>query len=114
MPTHRPQCRPLPGEHVEHGFAVGVQIDGEVQAVAARREVGGLARRRRGLGGAAGDQPVPDEGEPDDTQWRYADNPVAEWLGSDERTNHGGEANPEGEPAVQGTKPFTHEQHMPG
>ncbi|WP_159837735.1 manganese catalase family protein [Nocardia sp. CY41] len=51
---------------------------------------------------------------PEGMQWRYVDNPVTEWLGSDERANHGAEANPEGEPTVQGTKPFTHEQHMPG
>ncbi|MEW1740610.1 manganese catalase family protein [Nocardia beijingensis] len=50
---------------------------------------------------------------PSGTEWRYIDNPVSEWLDSDERVNHGAETNPQGEPTVQGTKPFTHESHIP-
>lgn len=50
---------------------------------------------------------------PSGTEWRYIDNPVTEWLRSDDRVNHGAETNPEGEPAVRGTKPFTHESHIP-
>ncbi|MGK8488560.1 manganese catalase family protein [Nocardia asiatica] len=50
---------------------------------------------------------------PTGTEWRYIDNPVTEWLESDDRVNHGAETNPAGEPAVQGSKPFTHESHIP-
>ncbi|WP_280493517.1 manganese catalase family protein [Nocardia asiatica] len=50
---------------------------------------------------------------PTGTEWRYIDNPVTEWLESDARVNHGAETNPAGEPAVQGSKPFTHESHIP-
>ncbi|MET9027266.1 manganese catalase family protein [Nocardia sp. NPDC004168] len=50
---------------------------------------------------------------PSGTEWRYIDNPVSEWLDSDDRVNHGAQTNPQGEPAVHGTKPFTHESHIP-
>ncbi|WP_280249782.1 manganese catalase family protein [Nocardia abscessus] len=50
---------------------------------------------------------------PAGTEWRYIDNPVTEWLDSDDRVNHGAENNPAGEPAVHGSKPFTHESHIP-
>lgn len=46
-------------------------------------------------------------------EWRYVDNPASEWLGTSQRENKGAETNPEGKPAVQGSKPFTHEQHVP-
>ena len=48
---------------------------------------------------------------PSGMEWRYVEEPTQEWLGTDLRKNQGAEANPEGTPAVQGAKPFTHEQH---
>ncbi|AYF74566.1 manganese catalase family protein [Nocardia yunnanensis] len=48
---------------------------------------------------------------PEGMQWRYVDDPVGQWLSGDQRRNRGLETNPMGSPAVQGTKPFTHEQH---
>lgn len=50
---------------------------------------------------------------PDGMEWRYVDDPVGQWLSGGERRNRGQETNPEGSPSVQGTKPFTHEQHAP-
>ncbi|WP_280500419.1 manganese catalase family protein [Nocardia farcinica] len=50
---------------------------------------------------------------PEGMQWRYIEDPAGQWLGSDERANRGPQDNPQGEPAVHGSKPFTHEQHMP-
>jgi Mn-containing catalase len=34
-----------------------------------------------------------------------------QWLRSDARPSKGEERSPEGQPAVQSEKPFTHEQH---
>jgi Mn-containing catalase len=50
---------------------------------------------------------------PEGMEWRYVETPAQEWLGTDLRENHGAETNPTGKPAVQGAKPFTHEQHSP-
>ncbi|MEU7629116.1 manganese catalase family protein [Nocardia sp. NPDC049220] len=50
---------------------------------------------------------------PAGTEWRYIDDPITEWLTSDEHANHGADTNPHGEPAVHGSKPFTHESHLP-
>jgi Mn-containing catalase len=50
---------------------------------------------------------------PKGMEWNYVEAPTQEWLGSDIRQNKGAERNPSGEPAVQGDKPFTHEQHAP-
>jgi len=49
---------------------------------------------------------------PEGTEWKYVENPTSEWLGGEERVNRGAENNPQGSPAVDGTKPFTHEQHV--
>ncbi|MFI6366129.1 manganese catalase family protein [Nocardia sp. NPDC050630] len=51
---------------------------------------------------------------PEGMEWRYVEDPVGQWLRSGERENHGTQMNPGGEPVVQGSKPFTHEQHIPG
>ena len=48
---------------------------------------------------------------PSGMEWRYVEEPTQEWLGTDLRKNQGAETNPQGSPAVQGAKPFTHEQH---
>ncbi|NKS53444.1 manganese catalase family protein [Rhodococcus hoagii] len=49
---------------------------------------------------------------PEGTEWKYVENPTSEWLGSEDRVNRGVEDNPQGSPAVDGTKPYTHEQHV--
>jgi Mn-containing catalase len=46
--------------------------------------------------------------------WEYVEDPVSGWLSAGKGRNHGAENNPQGEPAVDGTEPFTHEQHVPG
>jgi Mn-containing catalase len=48
---------------------------------------------------------------PEGIEWNYVENPEAQWLGTALRENTGAETNPGGEPSVDGTKPFTHEQH---
>ncbi|OQM78818.1 manganese catalase family protein [Rhodococcus sp. 66b] len=48
---------------------------------------------------------------PEGMQWRYVEKPTEQWLGGEESVNRGGELNPDGAPAVSGSKPFTHEQH---
>lgn len=48
---------------------------------------------------------------PEGMKWKYVQKPAEEWLGSKLRQNQGTKKNPTGEPAVQGQKPFTHEQH---
>ena len=50
---------------------------------------------------------------PQGMEWQYVEKPIEQWLGTDSRQNKGHERNPGGEPAVQGEKPFTHEQHVP-
>jgi Mn-containing catalase len=50
---------------------------------------------------------------PDGLQWKYIEKPEQQWLGTDLRRNTGGEQNPSGSPAVEGDKPFTHEQRTP-
>ncbi|GAA0714489.1 manganese catalase family protein [Dactylosporangium roseum] len=45
------------------------------------------------------------------TEWRYVERPT-EWIGSAERSNRGGEAGVEGTPAVRGTPPFVHQEHV--
>ncbi|MBF6088382.1 manganese catalase family protein [Nocardia cyriacigeorgica] len=50
---------------------------------------------------------------PQGVEWEYVEDPVRDWLGTSQRDNQGPTANPEGSPAIAGTKPFTHEQHMP-
>jgi Mn-containing catalase len=50
---------------------------------------------------------------PSGMEWRYVEAPTQQWLGTDIRQNHGAENNPNGTPAVQGDKPFTHEEHHP-
>ncbi len=50
---------------------------------------------------------------PEGTEWRYVEAPADQWLRSEDSTNRGETESPEGGPAVHGTKPFTHEQHVP-
>ena len=50
---------------------------------------------------------------PQGVEWEYVEDPVRDWLGPSQRDNQGPTANPEGSPAIAGTQPFTHEQHMP-
>jgi Mn-containing catalase len=50
---------------------------------------------------------------PEGMEWKYIEKPIEQWLGTDLRQNKGAERAPEGQPAVQGEKPFTHEQHSP-
>jgi Mn-containing catalase len=50
---------------------------------------------------------------PEGMEWEYVEKPEQEWLGGTKRKNKGAERNPEGQPAVQSEKPFTHEQRMP-
>jgi Mn-containing catalase len=50
---------------------------------------------------------------PEGIQWEYIEKPEQQWLGSDIRQNKGAEHNPSGSPAVDGDKPFTHEQRTP-
>lgn len=51
---------------------------------------------------------------PQGMSWDYVADPASDWLGSGKSRNKGADMNPQGEPAVDGTKPFTHEQHIPG
>lgn len=44
-------------------------------------------------------------------QWKYVQKPQEQWLGTKLRENKGQKNNPDGQPAVDGDKPFTHEQH---
>lgn len=48
---------------------------------------------------------------PQGTEWKYVANPTQDWLGGSTRENRGQQDNPEGQPAVRGSKPFTHQQH---
>lgn len=48
---------------------------------------------------------------PEGMEWEYVEKPDQQWLGTKKRENKGAERSPEGQPAVQGEKPFTHEQH---
>ncbi|AKS31061.1 manganese catalase family protein [Mycolicibacterium goodii] len=48
---------------------------------------------------------------PGGMEWEYVEKPEQQWLGGETRKNRGAADNPEGSPAVQGHKPFTHEQH---
>jgi Mn-containing catalase len=48
---------------------------------------------------------------PEGIEWDYVEKPEQQWLGTDLRNNTGAKKNPDGEPAVEGEKPFTHEQH---
>ncbi|MDV2478244.1 manganese catalase family protein [Rhodococcus zopfii] len=48
---------------------------------------------------------------PQGMEWKYVEAPTEQWLGTDSRENHGVDTNPQGEPEVRGTKPFTHEHH---
>jgi Mn-containing catalase len=50
---------------------------------------------------------------PSGVEWDYVEKPTETWLGSDVRRNRGAESNPEGSPAVDSEKPFTHEQRSP-
>jgi Mn-containing catalase len=50
---------------------------------------------------------------PSGVEWEYIEKPEQQWLGTDLRRNTGGERNPSGSPAVDGDKPFTHEQRTP-
>jgi Mn-containing catalase len=47
---------------------------------------------------------------PEGMEWDYVERPI-DWLDTDVRANKGAEKSPGGSPAVQGSKPFTHEQH---
>ncbi|NKY87380.1 manganese catalase family protein [Nocardia veterana] len=51
---------------------------------------------------------------PQGMSWDYVADPASDWLGSGKSRNKGADSNPQGQPAVDGTKPFTHEQHIPG
>jgi Mn-containing catalase len=46
-------------------------------------------------------------------EWQYVDKPEEKWLGTTICRNTGAKRNPEGSPAVEGEKPFTHEQRTP-
>ncbi|MGV0798473.1 manganese catalase family protein [Mycolicibacterium elephantis] len=48
---------------------------------------------------------------PEGMKWDYVEKPEQQWLGTKKRENKGDQRCPEGQPAVQGEKPFTHEQH---
>jgi Mn-containing catalase len=48
---------------------------------------------------------------PQGMEWEYIEKPEEQWLGTSLRENKGEEINPDGQPAVAGDKPFTHEQH---
>ncbi|MGV0715046.1 manganese catalase family protein [Mycolicibacterium sp. XJ662] len=48
---------------------------------------------------------------PEGMKWDYVEKPQEQWLGTKKRENKGAQRCPEGQPAVQGEKPFTHEQH---
>lgn len=48
---------------------------------------------------------------PEGMKWKYVNKPEEEWLGGRLRQNQGAKKNPEGVPAVDSEKPFTHEQH---
>jgi Mn-containing catalase len=48
---------------------------------------------------------------PEGMKWKYVNKPQEEWLGGKLRQNQGVKKNPEGSPAVDSEKPFTHEQH---
>jgi Mn-containing catalase len=50
---------------------------------------------------------------PEGMEWEYVEKPEQEWLGGTKRKNKGAERSPEGQPAVQSEKPFTHEQRTP-
>lgn len=50
---------------------------------------------------------------PQGVQWRYVEQPVAEWLSSAESANRGDQISANGQPAVQGSKPFVHQEHIP-
>lgn len=48
---------------------------------------------------------------PKGMKWEYVEKPEDQWLGTKKRENKGDQRCPEGQPAVQSEKPFTHEQH---
>ncbi|OCB12958.1 manganese catalase [Mycolicibacterium porcinum] len=48
---------------------------------------------------------------PEGMKWKYVNKPQEDWLGGRLRQNQGAKKNPEGSPAVDSEKPFTHEQH---
>jgi len=50
---------------------------------------------------------------PEGMSWEYVENPQQEWLGDSRRENAGATNNPQGSPAVDSEKPFTHEQRSP-
>ncbi len=50
---------------------------------------------------------------PEGMEWEYVEKPEEQWLGSDRRQNTGQQTNPQGEPAIDAEKPFTHEQRIP-
>lgn len=50
---------------------------------------------------------------PPGMEWRYVEAPAQTWLGSEDRANKGAQTAPSGEPAVHGSKPFTHQEHTP-
>jgi Mn-containing catalase len=50
---------------------------------------------------------------PAGTEWRYVERPVDEWLSSADHKNQGRQKSPGGTPAVQGSKPFVHQEHIP-
>ncbi|WP_299557764.1 manganese catalase family protein [uncultured Mycolicibacterium sp.] len=50
---------------------------------------------------------------PEGMSWDYVEKPEQQWLGGTGRENKGAERCPDGRPAVQGEKPFTHEHHLP-
>jgi Mn-containing catalase len=50
---------------------------------------------------------------PEGMEWEYVEKPEEQWLGGTTRKNTGAAENPQGSPAVNAEKPFTHEQHIP-
>lgn len=48
---------------------------------------------------------------PEGMKWKYVNKPEEDWLGGKLRQNQGAKKNPDGGPAVDSEKPFTHEQH---
>ena len=49
---------------------------------------------------------------PEGVEWEYVEKPEEQWLGTNLRANTGADANPQGEPAIDAEKVFTHEQHV--
>jgi Mn-containing catalase len=111
----------LPAEHPARAF--GGQFTAALNQLPVNFPPGQLARDERfqnvafNMSDGAGSLRGPwNEGQgpwPSGMEWDYVEKPTETWLGSDVRRNRGAESNPEGSPAVDSEKPFTHEQRSP-